>query len=185
MERAYPFFMEKRADFFAPSQVGAFGYPPPPKRATPSALCGLEVCGSLADTKGGEHKVRIRFKDPRGRTHYGNLSRGDLVARDSQAVLKELCDNGLQLGGRKVGAYLTEYLYMAPLGFLPRYEGSNALGWVETEESGWAFVESDKTLGASGKNAEESHIIYTGRTGRAPNLSKRGTLDDWKRELAA
>lgn len=146
---------------------------------------GLEVCGSLADTKGGEHKVRIRFKDPRGRTHYGNLSRGDLVARDAQAVLKELCDNGLQLGGRKVGAYLTEYLYMAPLGFLPRYEGSNALGWVETEESGWAFVESDKTLGASGKNAEESHIIYTGRTGRAPNLSKRGTLDDWKRELAA
>lgn len=141
---------------------------------------GLEVCGSLVNTTGGEHKVRIRFKDPRGRTHYGNLSRGDLVARDAQTVLKELCDDGLQLGGRKVGAYLTEYLYMAPLDFLPRYTGSKNLGWVETDESGWVFVESDQTLSAA-----ESNIIYTGGARRAPRLAKRGTLDDWKRELAA
>ena len=141
---------------------------------------GLEVCGSLADTMGGEHKVRIRFKDYLGRTHYGNLSRGDLIARDAQTVLKELCDDGLRLIGRKVGAYLTEYLYMAPLGFLPRYTGSKSLGWVETDESGWVFVESDKTLSAA-----ESNIIYTGGVRRAPRLAKRGTLDDWKRELAA
>lgn len=155
---------------------------------TARLICrGLEVCGTLADTSSDNHQLRIRFKDPRGRLHCANITRGDIFANENKSFLKKLCDEGLQLGGRNSGAHLLEYLSKYPIVFLPRYTGSDSLGWVETEENGLTFVQVEKTLGGK-TNAEDSpasRIIYTGRTGRAPNMATRGTLDDWKRNLAA
>lgn len=154
--------------------------------ATFHKVCfGLKVLGSMSDDKGGAQKLRLQFRDDVGRTHFADIPRSGLAARDSAPVLSPLIDEGLQIASRDAGGLLIDYLFSFPSGLLPRFIGVDALGWYRASNGQSVFILSEETIYPCTPSAWRGPaVVYSGTKDKAAKLASRGTLAQWKERAA-
>lgn len=137
------------------------------------------VCSPLvveADTE-DEHGTNmgylLAFIDRRGRERRWAMP-ARLLAGDGTQYRETLLGLGLKIGGhRSVRAYLAAYLQTRSPGTLVRVVGR--IGW-----HGDVYVLPGRTFGASAEP-----VMYQGDDDGRDTFCARGTLDDWRREVAA
>lgn len=144
----------------------------------------LFVCGPLvveASTNNGNGDAwgaLLTWTDKDGRPHEMVMPYS-LLAGDGVEVRKRLLDGGLMIStDRRAHAALAEYLQCcspsARVLVVPR------LGWHETA-AGLVFVLPHRSIGSSGNTR---YMLQSERSAAIPQMTERGTLAQWRAEVA-
>ena len=148
---------------------------PTDKRAPLRVCSPLQVKGWCRDSQGTGWGMVVTVKDPDGRWHEAILDASQ-VQRRAPAALEPLFDLGLQLGEIEK-TDKTVLRILANWRPASRYERTDRLGWLGADFD--AFV-----LG-SGDVIGESQAISDGVSKAvAEAMHTRGTLEEWKRDVA-
>ncbi len=133
----------------------------------------FDVLAESRDDRGQSWGVLLRWSDPDGRSREWAMPRS-ILATDGADVRRVLLDGGLYVGaGTKARNLLVNFLTGVHVG--ARARAVSATGWY-----GQAFVLPDGAIGQ--QNGERVILQTSGTVDHAFNL--RGTLEDWKTEVA-
>ncbi len=133
----------------------------------------FDVLAESRDDRGQSWGVLLRWSDPDGRSREWAMPRS-ILATDGADVRRVLLDGGLYVGaGTKARNLLVNFL--TGVHVEARARAVSATGWY-----GSAFVLPDGAIGQ--QNGERVILQTSGSVDHAFNV--RGTLDDWKAEVA-
>jgi len=133
----------------------------------------FDVLAESRDDRGQSWGVLLRWSDPDGRSREWAMPRS-ILATDGADVRRVLLDGGLYVGaGTKARNLLVNFL--TGVHVEARARAVSATGWY-----GQAFVLPDGAIGQ--QNGERVILQTSGSVDHAFNV--RGTLDDWKAEVA-
>ncbi|TWA73736.1 putative DNA primase/helicase [Azospirillum brasilense] len=133
----------------------------------------FEVVAETRDATGGSWGVLLRWKDHDGREHEWAMPRA-LLAGDGTDYRRVLLDGGLSVApGRRARELLTSYL--AGVRVTARATCVDRTGW-----HGRVYVSPGRSFGDT-----EGERVLLQAAGTASDTKPRGTLDGWRKEVAA
>ncbi len=160
---------------FKITEHGLYWLDPDPERAELRIADPLRIEAMTTDGRGRAWGRLLTWNDPAGREHRWAMPMS-LLAGDQIELRQRLMDSGLTVAaGRKARERFAEYLMLAK----PerRVLVTESLGW-----HGGSFVLADETIEPGGARPI---LFQTDRFAALPALNVSGTLEDWRREVAA
>ncbi|MEW9899743.1 DUF927 domain-containing protein [Chitinivorax sp. PXF-14] len=174
--KASPTVRKSDSGNWSAGDKGVFFKADPDSDAPPTYVCArLDVLEQTRDEAGGSWGKLVRFTDPDQNPKEMNLLSSDLATEGGGPVIRQLADAGLRIGsGLKAREYLLRYLReQDPIGRA-----------LLVDKSGWhapVFLLGEEQIG----EAPERRVFAAG-AGRAPApYSHKGSLDEWRRNVAA
>lgn len=134
----------------------------------------FQVIGEARDPEGGDWSVVVQFKDPDGRAKTQVIPKGTLASAPGE-VRSRLASEGLFINVQR-GQADRFTAAMAEVKATNRLTLVNATGWASDER----FVLPHRTVGPAGCEP----VLFTGNPS-ALHYGAEGSLDGWKREVAA
>ncbi len=141
----------------------------------PLLICSpLTIAARTRDTRNGNWGYLLEWADPDGHPHQWAMP-AELLSGDGAEYRSALLDGGLHIApGPKARQHLTTYI-----------QGTHAEARARcTDRTGWhgcAFVLPDRVIGPQG----DERVIFQSAAGSANYYATGGTLEDWRREVAA
>jgi putative DNA primase/helicase len=148
----------------------AKGEPQPPQ-----LICSpLEIVARTRNTINGNWGYLLEWDDPDGHLHQWAMP-AELLSGDGSEYRSELLHGGLYIApGSKAKNHLTSYVQGT-------YTEARARCTDRTGWHGCAFVLPDRVIGSQG----DERVIFQSAAGSANYYSTAGTVDEWRREVAA
>lgn len=156
---------------------GLYFAPPDDDNGKPLKVCGvLRVLGLACDMQENQAALQLEFV-----THFGKVRKWlmplSMLAGDGNAYRTALLQQGCMAPtDTKRRALLTAYLQSRNPEQLNKLRHVSRVGWV-----GRCYVLPHETLGAHGAGDK---VLFHSESGIEANFSQRGTLEQWRSELA-
>lgn len=145
------------------------------EKITKTYVCApMLVLAYARDGRNEHYSKLLQFYDPDNQIHHWLMPQ-ELLAGDGTEIRKILLSKGLRLGeDRKAKELLTRYLLSCDP--IQRVRSVDRIGWF-----GQTYVLPDRVLG---KQLDEK-ISFIGSYSSQSPLQESGTLDEWKKKMAA
>lgn len=164
--------------FFVADGDGVYYIPPGDDGGTPRKVCGvLRVVGLARDAHDNQAALLLEFV-----TQFGKVRRWlmplSMLAGDGNAYRTALLSQGFMTPTKAAQRqWLTEYLQSRPPESLQLVRHVPRVGWA-----GRCYVLPNETLGA---NASGEAVIFHSEAGIEANFNQRGTVAQWRDDLAS
>ncbi len=164
--------------FFVVDGDGVYYTPPGDDGGMPRKVCGvLRVVGLARDAHDNQAALLLKFV-----TQFGKVRRWlmplSMLAGDGNAYRTALLSQGFMTPTKAAPRqWLTEYLQSRPPESLQRVRHVSRVGWA-----GRCYVLPTETLGT---NPSGDTVIFHSEAGIEANFSQRGTVEQWRADLAS
>jgi len=140
----------------------------------PVWICSpLWIVAKTRDTESGAWGRRLKWIDDDGVCHHWSMP-SSLLEGDGLAVRQELTDKGLHITPSKYGRELLS-TYIKVWTVEERARCVDRLGW-----NGGVFVTPSETIGA-----DDEMVVFQNAQAIEPAFSTKGTLDEWRANVAS